>query len=170
MSSIEIPLTRGKFAIIDMDDLEFVMRYTWVHRDANKARNGYARAYMGNKRRELGMHNYIMPCPEGMVIDHVNGDGLDNRKINLRICTPAQNIRNRVKFKGKTASRFKGVFRNGKRWGSKIAFEGKVHWLGVFSTEEEAGRAYNSKAIELHGDFASINRIARPVRLGVAWK
>lgn len=102
-----------------------------------------------------------MQAPDGMQTDHINGDRLDNRRANLRICNGMENARNR----GVSArhieipSRYKGVSweRRAARWQAQIGCDGKKFHLGLFATEEEAARAYDAKARELHGDFARLN-------------
>ena len=101
------------------------------------------------------MHQLILKAPSGFCIDHINGNGLDNRKQNLRIATQSQNLANKPFFKGK----FKGVSfskRNkilSKPWAVKV---GRKH-IGYFSTEEEAAMAYDKSAIEMYGEFAWLN-------------
>jgi len=102
------------------------------------------------------MHRMIMQPPEGMVVDHINGNGLDNRRCNLRICTQEQNARNNAP-KGNGASRFKGVFPCGKKWGAKVTHRKKTHRLGVFADEVEAAKARDRLALKLHGEFARLN-------------
>lgn len=152
MSSIEIPLGKNQFAIIDSDDLEFVMRYEW------RFKTGHCNYAVTMGRNSTKLHNYIMNCPEGKVVDHRNGNGLDNRRDNLRICEHYQNVWNQKKAKN-TKNRFKGVQKRGKKWSASISCRNKRYQLGVFDTEAEAAIAYNDKAKELHGDFSNINKI-----------
>ncbi|WP_412102526.1 HNH endonuclease [Paenibacillus alvei] len=97
------------------------------------------------------------------VVDHINGDPLDNRRENLRVATRNENCRNRrrrkrykYRFKGVTYDKDKVV----NKWRARISYEGKRHCLGYFYTETEAAKAYNEAAIRLHGEFASLNVIA----------
>lgn len=159
MSSIEIPIGGSKFTIIDKDDLEFVMRHKWHPQITNGITYAYSRPNFSRKET-LALHRYIVGCPKGMVVDHKNGDTLDNRRDNLRVCTQKQNTRNRRKIKPtKDGGRFKGVrtSRNGKKWYADIISDGKTYRLGVFNTERDAASAYNAKAKELHGEFAKLN-------------
>jgi hypothetical protein len=105
--------------------------------------------------RTTYLHRVIMNCPENLVVDHINGDCLDNRKENLRICTQAENTRNRRTNKGKD---FKGISQrpNG-NWRARISHEGVVTNIGDFSSKEEAAAAYNRFALLLHASFAKIN-------------
>ncbi|HEV3223889.1 MAG TPA: HNH endonuclease [Puia sp.] len=158
MSTIEIPLTKGKFAIIDFEDLEFVMRYKWHL--GSRIRSQYAIKVLGkgDGKKYLRMHNYIMNCPNGKVVDHIDGDGLNNKKANLRICDDGQNKCNRKKS-STTKNRFKGaIFRErNNRWICQITHKKKRYYVGEFKTEIEAAQAYNKKAKELFGDFSNLN-------------
>jgi hypothetical protein len=114
------------------------------------------------KGKHSRLHRLIMKPKEHESIDHINGNGLDNRKSNLRICTNAENSRNKKKRDGKFTSKYKGVChhtnsRSLKKWYCQIAKDGKKIFIGRYSTEEEAALAYNKKATELFGEFASIN-------------
>jgi hypothetical protein len=92
------------------------------------------------------------------VVDHINGNGLDNRRENLRICSQALNCANAKKTKGKT-SRFKGVFwnRQSKKWCAQIGNKKRNHIIGYFNSEARAAQAYNRKAKEFFGEFARLN-------------
>lgn len=156
----EIPLTQGQVAIVDDEDHEWLSQYKWCcarRRAARGVSNG-----KGSSRMHF-MHNYIMSPPPGYVVDHINGDGLDNRRSNLRICTQAENLRNRGKFRGKRASIYKGVSRSPKSrinpWVATIKIDGKIIRLGSFPTENDAALAYNEAALRYHGKFARLNTI-----------
>ena len=99
-----------------------------------------------------------MNAPAGMQIDHINGNGLDNRKVNLRLCNSSQNQRNARKRKSGT-SRFKGVdwHKESKKWRARICVNRKRIHIGRYKSEFEAAQAYDKKAIELFGEFASLN-------------
>jgi len=114
----------------------------------------------GSKEREVRIHNLILDRPprEGkLVVDHINGNVLDNRKCNLRVCTHAENMRNTTKRRKGNTSGYTGVSKCGKRWAASIGYRGKDIYLGTFGNKEEAARARDLKAIELHGEFASLN-------------
>jgi hypothetical protein len=93
-----------------------------------------------------------------MVVDHINGNGLDNRMVNLRVCTAAQNSRNRKPRKG-SLSGYRGVsfYKNYQKWVAQIMYDGVKYYLGYFSDPKEAALAYDAKARELHGDYARVN-------------
>jgi hypothetical protein len=105
------------------------------------------------------MHRCIIKVPPGMVIDHINHNGLDNRKANLRIATHAQNSRNTKKQRPKTASQYKGVPWNStlKKWRAQITLNGKRISLGCFEDEIQAAKAYDNAARKYHGAFAALN-------------
>ncbi len=108
-----IPLTQGKFAIVSAEDYDRLAQHKWC---AVKGRDTFY-AKRVSKGRVVSMHREIMRAPKGVVCDHKNHDGLDNRKSNLRLCTSAQNQYNKMAKKG-CSSRYKGVVRRGayKRW------------------------------------------------------
>lgn len=105
------------------------------------------------------MHRLITGAPDGLTVDHINGNGLDNRQCNLRICTLAQNLANREKSNGRHP--YKGIWQNPvtNRWGASIQCDGLKHHLGYFDSPEDAARAYNEAATRLHGPFAKLNPI-----------
>ena len=153
--------------LYDAEDEDKINKYTWYvnkndhrfyvntnipHPDGGITRNGWRR------RTILRLHQLVAGTPKGMFTDHINGDGLDNRKQNLRICTNAENARNRRLGKTNTSG-FKGVswFKRDKIWYVHITHNKKLMFLGCFKDKEEAARAYDRKAIELHGKFAKLN-------------
>lgn len=148
-----ILLTNGKYALVDEEDYYEVRKFNWA---AISSRNTFY-AVKNSKNNRI-MHRFIMGLERGdnRVIDHINHDGLDNRKANLRICTNDENVLNKKPSKNK---RFKGAFYYAKNnsWTSSISYKGKCYRLGYFKTEEEAARAYDAKAKELHKEFAYLN-------------
>lgn len=122
--------------------------------------------YVGNKKgypsykREY-LHRLITKAPKGLFVDHINGDKLDNRKKNLRICTSAQSACN-TKTSSNSKSGFKGVWKLPYgRWCAQITKNREKIHVGVFDTPEEAALAYNKKAKELHGEFAWLNKVKK---------
>lgn len=149
-----IPLTRGLHAIVDAEDYEWLSRYKWHVTPSPRSGTFYARRSRG--KGGVLMHREIMNPPEGMVVDHINGNGLDNRRCNLRICTQAENSRNSCKHSdGK--SRFIGVYPHRDKWEVIVTHERKDHYGGSFTDEVEAARARDRLALQLHGQFARLN-------------
>ena len=105
------------------------------------------------------LHRLILNTPKGLLVDHINGNSLDNRRCNLRVCTNAQNQWNTAK-KSNSTQKYKGVrkTKSGKYEARIRCGEGKRLHLGTYPTIEEAVEAYNTKALELHGDFAYLNK------------
>ncbi len=148
----EIPLTKGFVALVDDEDFERLSVHRWHMVTAyagRKVRNG-------DRVGATMMHRELMSPPPGMVVDHINGDTLDNRKNNLRVCTPSQNKTNRICI-GKSG--FKGVEsrRNGSVWVVRMNRESKQLYFGRFRSAEEAARAYDEHARKIHGEFARLN-------------
>lgn len=145
-----IPLPLG--VQVDEADLQLVQQHRWY---VCETRNGarvfrYAKARIGG--RVITLHRLLMQPAAGLQVDHVNGDGLDNRRQNLRLCTPAENSRN-ARRRADSSSGFKGVRRNGPHWWASIAFEGTRYGLGNYETPQTAHAAYSLAAQLLHGDF-----------------
>jgi UDP:flavonoid glycosyltransferase YjiC (YdhE family) len=140
-----VSLTRGYFAQVDDDDYEKINKAKWR---AMPVKNNDL-VYAGNQRGM--MHRQIMQAPTGTIIDHIDGDGLNNQRSNLRFCTARQNFGNARKRKTKCSSTYKGVYaRPGNTWKAECA--GK--YLGNFSTEVDAAIAYNKAAKTIYGEFA----------------
>ena len=151
-----IPLTQGKFAIVDDNMFEYLNQWKWYYSI------GYAKrdccCPLIKQRRRLYMHRQIMSCPQGLDIDHKNHDTLNNQRLNLRVCTRNQNCQNRDKREN-CASIYKGVSRNNRteKWNARIILNGKKKHLGYFDNEIEAAKAYDEAAKELFGEYARLN-------------
>lgn len=158
MASREIPLTRGFVTIVDEADFDWLNQWKWHH--INRRYVARARAHITGEFVNIMMHRLIMSCPEDMFVDHINGDGFDNRRENLRICTLHQNMMNRRKNSA-TSSQYKGVYwcKKDGAWHSSIRFNHKLKYLGQFESEFEAALTYNKAALEYFGEFANINII-----------
>jgi hypothetical protein len=157
----EIILTQGKVAIIDDDDYEYLNQWKWF------ANNKNGKFYVvrnitvsKNKQSSIFMHRFIMKPNKGMIIDHLDGNPLNNQKSNLRICTHAENMRN-SKISINNKSGYKGVSyqedRNNYR--AQIKFNNKKINIGDFIDPIDAARAYNAAALKYHGEFANLNKI-----------
>ncbi len=156
-----IPLTQGKYALVDVEDYERVNQYKWHIRRSNRSNTYYAaRTVFVSKynRKLVPMHRFIINAPDGLEVYHINGDGFDNRKANLRLATGFQNARNKGKRNNARVSRYKGVKRNGSgRWHAVINYNCQRIYLGTYNTEEEAARAYDTAARKYHKEFANLN-------------
>lgn len=149
-----IALTGGAQAIIDADLADVVTRHRWHL--SRHGMNWYATARVkddGDRQPRIRLHRLVVECPEGLVVDHINGFGLDNRRCNLRVATHQQNLCNR----GPTCRNqvgLKGVDIRRGRYRAQIKVFGRKKHLGMFDTAEEAHAAYQAAARELHGEFA----------------
>lgn len=152
-----IQLTRGLFSLIDVEDSHKLIGVNWCAFQ-NKAGNIYT--YRKDRKRKTGyfMHRIVMNVDDGFIVDHKNGNGLDNRKSNLRQCTYSQNIQN-SRLKSANSSGYKGVYWNKYvgRWHASICSYGKRIHIDYFDTAEEAHQAYCIMAEKVHGEFAKFN-------------
>ena len=146
-----IPLTRGKFTMVDAADFEWLSQYRWSA--CGVGENLYARAF--HEGKHLLMHRLIMNPPPGMVVDHKDGNRLHNRRCNLRNCTPQQNQLNTRPHR--KTKQFKGVSPCGDKWQARIGYRGEQFFLGVFDDPVEAAKARDRKAVELYGEYAWLN-------------
>jgi len=153
-----ILLTHGKYALVDDADYEWLNQWRW-HAHFNKY-TFYARRRTSKieGQKLLLMHRLILNAQKGQEIDHRNTKGYDNQRCNLRFCTHTQNVRNK-RLSSKGSSRFKGVdWRKDRgKWRANIKAARKPIFLGHFSREIDAAKAYDRKAKELFGDFARLN-------------
>lgn len=149
----EIPLTKGKFAIVDDEDYEILKGYAWLYSCGYAVRNALRIDQV--KLSTISMHRVIAKTPGPLLTDHKNGNKLDNRKENLRICTFSENFFNQGPHKDNLTG-YKGVCFNRKynRYQSQIMARGKSHYLGSFLTAEEAHAAYVKASKLLHGEFS----------------
>lgn len=159
----EIPLTRGKVAIVDDEDFERLSKWKW-HAMKNSGSGIWyaARAVPAGTLKpwqtRLRMHREILGAAGKDVVDHRNGDGLDNRRENLRLCSQSQNRMNSIRSR-RSRSRFKGVVAHAKtgRWRAVLTVDGRRTWLGWFDSDEEAARVYDAEARRVYGEFAALN-------------
>jgi hypothetical protein len=149
-----IELTRGKVAYCDEEDYEFVSKQKWCYL-ANAT--GYAVTRFNGK--VITMHKYLLNPPKGMDVDHLNGNGLDNRRSNIRICTRMQNRWNIEKLPTNTSG-FKGVYwrKDRKRYEAFAYKNNKRYSGGYFKDIEDAHQAQIKLSIKLHGEFSGYYR------------
>ena len=165
-----IPLTRGLYAIVDAQDYEKLSQYKWHAQSDEGRKTVYAARTIscrenGRRRsRAVLMHREIMKTLKGMVVDHINGNGINNRRCNMRNCTQFQNTHNCRPRKG-GKSRFIGVDPHRDKWRARVCYKGRKHHVGLFDDEVEAAKARDRKAVELFGQFARLNFPASDARL-----
>ncbi len=155
----KIPLTQGQAAIVDDEDYEWLMQWKWTIDKRNHTFYAIRRSSCKLGKRKIFMHREILGLTkgDGKQTDHKNHNGLDNRRINIRICTGSQNQHNQKKQKGN--SKYKGVCWNKykKKWQAQIEHNNQCFYLGSFLKEIDAAKAYDKKARKLNGEFACLN-------------
>lgn len=155
----QIPLTQGKFALVDDEDYDFLMQWKW------NAKKGCDTFYavrhsptQDGVRSTIWMHRALTSTStERKFVDHKDGNGLNNQRYNLRSCTHAENVRNSRRCKSNTSG-YKGVtLHKDGRWAARVMFQYKRRFLGYFQNKEDAALAYDEAAKNLHGEFAKTN-------------
>lgn len=162
----KIKLTQGKYALVDDTDFEKLNQYKWCVSKKRNKKNWYVirnSKMINGKRYTILIHRVIMNCPKNKMIDHIDGNSLNNQKKNLRIATNSQNCKNREKNRNNTSG-YKGVFwhKKSNKWITDIGVNGKKIHLGLFENPLEAYKAYCEACIKYHGKFANykiINKI-----------
>jgi hypothetical protein len=150
----EIKLTQGKVALVDDEDYEYLNQFKWyAHK---KPCTFYAERSVGNRKNRtlVRMHRVIMNTHDNMQVDHIDHNGLNNQKCNLRNCTASQNRMNKRPF-GKSI--YKGVGFNEGLIQARIRINNKQIHLGYFKSEELAAKSYDIAAKKYHGEFANLN-------------
>ncbi len=143
-----LALTRGMSCLVDCADVPAISGLNW---NAHRCGRWYLYAKCWRDGGAQLMHRVLMRPEAGQVVDHINGDTLDNRRRNLRVCTVGENLRN---SKGKRVRELpKGVYERAGRYDAKIMVAGVRHFLGAFASPEEAAAAYGAASERLHGEF-----------------
>jgi hypothetical protein len=152
----EIPLTQGKVALVDDDLFDYLNQWSWFA--ALVHGKWYAQRQAGRPQKTVRMHRVVAGAPDEVKVDHINGNGLDNRRENLRNCSQTQNCYNR-KLPMNSTTGFKGVcfHKRDRKYSVHIGFQKRKIWLGYYQTAEEAARAYDEAAKRLYGEFAKLN-------------
>lgn len=145
-----------EFALIDPRDFEVVSRRKWVLTRGGRNKYAITNLRQADNKRSIAMHRLILGAPDGSIVDHINGNGLDNRRSNLRLCSNRENIRNQ-RPRVDTTSPFKGVWFNKNRWQVAIEQNEERLHLGCFNFEHDAARQYDRAARVLFGAFARTN-------------
>jgi len=161
---VEIDVGHGLKTIVDKADYDLIKDYTWfAAKNTDKIRYAQTNIKKDGKYTIIHLHWLILSdIPIGMVRDHINGDGLDNRRDNLRICKPKHNSRNQKRHRDAVHSKYKGVTYNGQSnrrrpWVSRIIVDYKQIYLGYYETELEAAKAYDVGAKRYFGEYARLN-------------
>lgn len=158
-AEVFLPLSQGKVAVIDFEDFEKVRGLKWhavsIGRNFYAARN----VRVGNKQTTVFLHRVITDCPPDLEVNHIDGDGLNDRRYNLQPCTHQQHALARQRKRKNASSIYRGVSwcKQNKRWQAQIAKNGKHIHIGRFDSEEAAARAYDAKAAELFDGHSSPN-------------
>lgn len=149
-----ITLTKGYEASIDATDVHLVQGRNWSADE--KGRTVYAKAtfFDGLLKRTVMLHRLVMQNPYGLEVDHIDGNGLNNRRTNLRTASDGENARNRRKPHSNTSG-FKGVswFKGRNKWRAQIKMEGRSIHLGLFDSPDLAHQAYKNASVRIHGNF-----------------
>ena len=151
----EIKLSQGKVALVDDEDYEYLNQWKWCAAKCGNTFYAVRAVSADGGQTIMRMHWEVMKAKG---IDHIDRDGLNNQRSNLRLCTNSENHMNTRKCPNKS-SIYKGVsfLKNAGKWRASIMINGKTIDLGLFVYEVDAARAYNLKAIKLFGDFANLN-------------
>lgn len=144
----EVPLTRGMFMKVDLEDFEWLSKFKW---NANN-KNGKFYAARSSDGTTVYAHRLLLKTDQRQV-DHINGDSLDNRKANLRACSHGENQMNRINRKP-TKSGIKGVKKHYGKWQARIRIDGQLKHLGTFDSKEGARNAYAEASKKEFGRFA----------------
>lgn len=158
---VEIPLTQGKVALVDDEDAHLAQLRWFADKHSHTFYAARNKPKVNGKHQGLiRLHQMVMGAPPpGMEIDHINGNGLDNRRSNLRFVSHKQNQHNHRARRAKTGTHFKGVYWHSLKryWWSQIQVDGKSICLGLFPTPEAGARAYDEAALRYHGEHARLN-------------
>lgn len=151
-----IQLTQNKITLVDDEDYEYLSQWKW---NAFKTKNGFYAArciWVNKKPKNIYMHRLIMNTEKGLMCDHIDHDTLNNQKSNLRNCTRQQNQLNKNLY-CHSKNKYKGMTYHTGAYTVSVNYQNKRYYLGRFKDEIEAAKAYDKKALELHGEFANLN-------------
>ena len=154
-----IQLTKGYFVLVDRADYEIFGGLNWTALVVARTVYAYCTRRLEDRPKNVLLHRAIMNAPDGMEVDHCDGNGLNCRRENLRICSLRDNHCNVQKSATQTSSRFKGVCwdRARNRWHARVKVHQVTKFLGRFGSEEEAAHAYDKAAKSFFGEFARLN-------------
>lgn len=149
--AVVVSTAKGPSFVVDLCDREQVEGHRWT-----LSPGGYVRRAGGSSGRWIFLHQVLCPAADGLRVDHIDRDKLNNRRANLRPASPSLNGHN-ADYSFRSPTSFRGVCRERTKWGAKISHGGRQRRLGVFSTPEDAARAYDSAASQLYGPNAILN-------------
>ena len=156
-----IRLAQPRYAIVDPEDYDELRQYEWFAMSNRQKFYAVRLVLTGGPKRStlVSMHRQIINVEDGLVVDHINHEAMDNRRANLRPATRSQNARHRKKCAQPTSSKYKGpAWEKGMdKWVARICVDGKSMHLGYFTKEIEAAKAYDEAAKKYHGEFAALN-------------
>lgn len=144
-----IPVGLRHQTIVDDSDFTLLNQFAWYVKESHK-KVLYA---VTGRKKVVCLHNLILLPPDGFEVDHIDGNGLNNIRSNLRLATRAQQCQNRGMFKNNSTG-VKGVTQCGSKWRARILANHKSISLGTFGTKEEAAEAYRQAAIKYHGEYS----------------
>lgn len=153
----EIQLTNGRVAYIDDEDYDLVMKHKWFAVKCTNTYYAYTHIKKNGKDTTLKMHRLIMGFTNPKIlVDHRDRNGLNNQKHNMRESNSTQNNANRV---SRGTSKYLGVCwkKQDSMWQVRVTYNKVIHYVGIFKDEIEAAKAYDKKALEIHGEFANLN-------------
>jgi hypothetical protein len=158
----QIDCGHGCFALVDDADFERLSQFRWNARlhNANRGPKAHRRpvrcATVDGKRVQIYLYHELLPKRAGFVVDHINGNVWDNTRANLRYATHSENMRNQEGHRDREAP-YKGIIKKRRRWFAHCDVNGKSVWTSGHVSPEDAARAYDRLAIQLHGEFARLN-------------
>ena len=154
----KIKLTKGYFTKVDDDDYERLAKVKWMAGTGTNYISAVRTDYTNGKHIQH-MARAVVNAPIGKYVDHMNGDPLDNRKYNLRLCNSSQNQWNKKVAQKNNTTGYKGVVKEGKGFKAQIKVNRKLRYLGCFKSRAMAGMFYNLAALWYHGEFSRLNEI-----------
>ncbi len=148
-----IALTQGLETLVDDEDYERLSAFAWYAWRHKKHRTWYAVRNSHGPTTE-SLHRAALQAPRAMHVDHIDGNGLNNQRSNLRLCTRSQNAHNAA-LRPDNTSGHKGVYfiKRRQKWAARVMFQGKDHWLGAYNSREEAAEVVREERVRLHGAF-----------------